>query len=108
MGYDFKGRWILLMSLMIKGIDLPGKNQTIFVEVFPNGKCAVMKTEKGECYELTTKGEAKAIQIPKDHGRLIDGDELMKRMKRDNPQTSKTKWMQILVKNAPTILEAEE
>ena len=35
--------------------------------------------------------------------RLIDADVLIERLKKDNPQTSKLKWAQILADNAPTI-----
>lgn len=35
--------------------------------------------------------------------RLIDADALIERLKNDNPQTSKLKWAQIVVDNAPTI-----
>jgi len=35
--------------------------------------------------------------------RLIDADALIERLKKDNPQTSKLKWAQILADNAPTI-----
>lgn len=35
--------------------------------------------------------------------RLIDADALIDRLKKDNPQTSKLKWAQILADNAPTI-----
>lgn len=97
------------MSLMLKGIDMPSKNQSIVIEIKPNGKCPMMKIEKGECYELTTKGEAEAIQIPKGHGRLIDADalELEKEVKlADDWKTAHE--IANCVKYAPTILEAEE
>lgn len=35
--------------------------------------------------------------------RLIDVDALIERLKKDNPQTSKLKWAQIVADNAPTI-----
>ena len=38
--------------------------------------------------------------------RLIDADALIERLKKDNPQTSKLKWAQIVADNVPTI-EAE-
>lgn len=91
------------MSLILKGIDLPTKKQkTLIVEIAWDGDVWV---DNHDHYELKYNS---AIQIPKGHGRLIDGDELAEHMKRDNPQTSKIKWMEILVKYAPTILEAEE
>lgn len=98
---------------------MPSKNQSIVIEIKPNGRCSMMKIEKGECYELTTKGEAKAIQIPKEHGRLIDADALETVFK----DMAKCEWNQKAfpiswayafedtideIQDAPTILEAEE
>ena len=106
------------MSIILKGLDMPSKNQTIVVEIFPSGKCAVMKIEKGECYELTTKGKAKAIQIPKGHGRLIDAsqpsEKIIKAMPRniyDERDEFYTEGLERAIEeivDAPTILEAEE
>lgn len=97
------------MSLILKGIDLPEKNQSIFMEIFPNGRCSIMKTEKGECYELKTRSEAKAIQIPKGHGRLTDKDELLSYLKKD-PLFSLVEQYGIsgVIESRPTILEVEE
>lgn len=69
------------MSIILKGIDLPEKeNRMYMMELYSDGHCSVAKIEDGECYELTIPSETKAIQIPKDHGRLIDGDELLQRI----------------------------
>lgn len=92
------------MSIILKGIDLPFGGYFEKVEI-------IFHRVGGwdhRRYVFANKSLDLIMQIPKPHGRLIDGDELMERMKRDNPQTSKTKWKQILAKNAPTILEAEE
>ena len=98
--------------MILQGIDLPSKNQSIVIEIKPNGICPMMKVEKGECYELTTKGEVKAIQIPKGHGRLIDGDALENTINydllhRDEDDGFSTKSIWSYIKNAPTILGAE-
>ena len=91
------------MSLMLKGIDLPTKKQkTLIVEIAWDGDVWVDNHDR---YELKYNS---AIQIPKGHGRIGDLDELAKHMKRNNPQTSKIKWMSIVTEGAPTILEAEE
>jgi len=107
------------MSIILERVDMPSKNQSIVIEIKPNGRCSMMKIEKGECYELTTKGEAKAIQIPKEHGRLIDADALETVFK----DMAKCEWNQKAfpiswayafedtideIQDAPTILEAEE
>lgn len=91
------------MSLMLKGIDLPTKKQkTLIVEIAWDGDVWVDNHDR---YELKYNS---AIQIPKDHGIIIDGGKLIERLKSDNPQTSKNKWMSIVTECAPTILEAEE
>lgn len=90
------------MSFIIQGIDLP-KEKDVVIKIKPNGK--VLKQLAFETVFVET--EAEAIQIPNDHGRLIDGDKLIERLKSDNPQTSKNKWMSIVTECAPTILEAE-
>ena len=91
------------MSLILKGIDLPTKKQkTLIVEIAWDGDIWVDNHDR---YELKYNS---AIQIPKGHGRIGDLDELAKHMKRNNPQTSKIKWMSIVTEGAPTILEAEE
>ena len=91
------------MSLILKGINLPTKKQkTLIVEIAWDGDVWVDNHDR---YELKYNS---AIQIPKGHGRIGDLDELAKHMKRNNPQTSKIKWMSIVTEGAPTILEAEE
>ena len=91
------------MSLILKEIDLPtDEKKPIKIEIWASGN--VWEETKGDFICM----ENSAIQIPKDHGRLIDGDKLIERLKSDNPQTSKNKWMAIVTECAPTVLEAEE
>lgn len=44
------------------------------------------------------------IEIPEPHGDLIDRDVLAERMKHDNPQTSKKKWLRVLAAFAPAVI----
>ncbi len=87
------------MSIILKGID--------------------PKTDYGLCI-LTIRGELitangkhiQAIQIPKNHGRLIDGDELLKRIEESPTFASKYKetaklFIRVYTEQG-TILEAEE
>ncbi len=91
------------MSLILKGIDLPtDENKPLIVEIWASG--TVWEEVEGDYMCM----ENSAIQIPKDHGIIIDGGKLIERLKSDNPQTSKNKWMSIVTECAPTILEAEE
>lgn len=86
------------MSLMLKGIDLPSENNSIIVEIFPSGECSTMEIEKGECYEFCLNGNTEAIQIPRDHGNIIDESKAVVTETIDG-------YYEI---TAPTILEAEE
>ena len=107
------------MSLILKEINLPKEGNSIIIEVFPCGSCSVMKVEKGECHELEIVSDVQAIQIPKGHGRLIDGDALktiFKNMAKCewNQKVSPISWAYAFedtideIEDAPTILEAEE
>ena len=103
------------MSIILKGIDIPEKeNRMYMMELYADGHCSVAKIENGECYELTIPSETEAVQIPKDHGRLIDGDVLRANF---NDQcvgecgccpSATENYDCGLITNAPTILEAEE
>ena len=101
------------MSLILKGIDMPEKeNRMYMMELYADGHCSVAKIEDGECYELTIPSETEAIQIPKGHGRLIDGDKIQdKAYKRYfNNTISSYGLFEVnrAIENAPTILEAED
>lgn len=57
------------MSIILKGIDLPNSGQIELI-IGPHGKV----------FSNTRGIYAEAIQIPKDHGRLIDADALFEAM----------------------------
>lgn len=86
------------MSIILKEIDLPKKNQTLIVEIHPNRHCSIMRMEQGECYDLQINSEVEVIQISTPHGRLIDADKIF----------TYGHWEEQAVSEAPTILEAEE
>ena len=62
------------MSLILKGIDLPEKNKSLYIRIF-NRKIEIVHMLNAYEVEHTN---AEAIQVPKDHGRLIDGDRFIK------------------------------
>lgn len=62
------------MSLMIKGINLPDKGDVICLEIYSDG--SVWDKSNWEPHPP----KASAIQIPKDHGRLIDGDAFIRHL----------------------------
>ena len=37
MGYDFKGRWVFLMSIILEGVDLPKGDEKLKIEIEPDG-----------------------------------------------------------------------
>lgn len=98
------------MSLILKGIDLPTKKQkTLIVEIAWDGDVWVDNHDRCELKYNS------AIQIPKGHGRLIDGDELRKEFNRTESGycggwefCDKPEDVQFLIDETPTILEAEE
>lgn len=64
------------MSVILKGIDLPNKGERyhIFIEK-DKLMCSKWKKTPSKMFEnYLGEIEIEAIQIPKDHGRLIDAD----------------------------------
>ena len=90
------------MSIILKGIDLPNcSNEDCIV---------VIRKDKAEVWQTGFKERTvEAIQIPKNHGRLIDGDELVKHLRKD-PLFDLVERYGIsgVIESRPTILEAEE
>lgn len=94
------------MSFIVKGVDLPKGGELLTVNIY-NGFITV--------YTVTPKDtviehKVEAIQIPKDHGRLIDGDKL--KLARHDIYVEEINYRHrcIHIENideAPTILEAE-
>ena len=84
------------MSIIIKGVDLPNcSNEDCIV---------VIRKDKAEVWQTGFKERTvEAIQIPKDHGRLIDVDKIVKEYYRNPTYPS----LCTILNNAPTILEAE-
>ena len=74
------------MSLILEGIDLPKKG-TIKLEIEPDGTVWA----EGKDWQSYTES---AIQIPKDHGRLADLDDLSARMYHEtfNTDTPLQRW----------------
>ena len=87
------------MSIILEGIDLPeevnGTKLTLELYVRSDGK--VLDDDLEEI--------AKAIQIPKGHGRIGDLDELQKAIRKDIMGGLNYEYF---IRNAPTILESEE
>lgn len=82
------------MSIILKEIDLP-----------PNAKVQIIVESPAESFRKQIP-KSKVIQIPKGHGRLIDGDELKANYTEDDDVY--TPWLRADIDDAPTILEAEE
>ena len=88
------------MSILIKGMDMPkASNEDCIAVIRSNGKVEVWQTG-------TREFEAKAIQIPTPHGRLIDADKLRENIEEVDRPDGYTALVHI--KYAPTILKAEE
>ena len=100
------------MSLILKGIDLPKDGETIVLKI--KGSKIYQEYPSRYKFQPTRIKDAKAIQIPKDHGRLIDADKLRRGFSRTESGycgywefCDKPEDMQFLIDDEPTILEAE-
>lgn len=96
------------MSIILKGIDLPKEGEWLEVIIKPT-KEVIVDTIRYRDNALLKTEYGSAIQIPKGHGRLIDGDELKTLFKGDAELDTYTAFhFQYAIDEAPTILEAEE
>lgn len=106
------------MSIILKGIDLPKKGEWLEVIIKPTKEVIIDTIRYRDNALLKTEYDS-AIQIPKGHRRLIDGDKLratLRRWTEDewNQKASPVSWAYAyedlidLIDDAPTILEAEE
>lgn len=97
------------MSLILKGIDMPKDGEMHRINIYDNGNTYIITSNR--LYE-TERKDIEAIQIPTPHGRLIDGDELKKRLYGYERWTgideAPYEYAEKEVYDAPTILEAEE
>ena len=94
------------MSIILKGIDMPKEDEVMVITVWGDDKEGTAFISNKEPYVTVP---INAIQIPKNHGRLIDGDELNKSVHEWNPvYTYGRSAFTREIRNAPTILEAEE
>lgn len=105
------------MSLILKGIDRPKMGEVRRIVIYDNGDVVVNEEgwDEDGCKYYKTSYDVEAIQIPKDHGRLIDA-ELLKDTIRDSvpaytigvkiPTFGDTQIMSA-IDVMPTILEKE-
>lgn len=93
------------MSLILKGIDIPTNGETLIVGIYGDGNVSI---EHSKPLVLAVDPNAEAIQIPKGHGRLIDGDELVKHLRKD-PLFDLVERYGIsgVIESRPTILDKE-
>lgn len=89
------------MSILIKGMDMP-KEEGRVLKIFPDGRVAINLNDN----------VAKAVEIPP-HGRLIDADALHYSRVRIYHEDGTVGGynavvMSAEIKDAPTIIEAEE
>lgn len=101
------------MSILIKGIDLPERNEFSDEGVAEFDYYAIR--EDGAVYRMIPLGDAKyspywignrmAIQIDRPHGRLGDLDILLEESLKEGAYNYVDSWQ---IAEQPTILEAEE
>lgn len=83
------------MSLMLKGIDMPEKGETLILKIKDS---RIYREYPRYKFQPTRIKDAEAIQIPQDHGDIIDVSKALVNETIDG-------YYEI---TAPTILEAEE
>lgn len=90
---------------------MPKDGESLRLEIFADGGIWV---DEGRRY--SRRNDA-VIQIPKGHGRLIDGDEVIERIRQIYSSIDEERWSEFGrsiyawlddLQTAPTILEAEE
>jgi len=87
------------MSIILKGIDLPKTGERVYAEIRPSGEVEYIAVTYDKDYTRSAKVErTNAIQIPKDHGNIIDESKAVVTETIDG-------YYEI---TAPTILEAED
>jgi len=88
------------MSIILKGIDLP-----------PNAKVELIVKSPTERFRKQIP-KSKVIQIPKDHGRIVDvggvRKELNEMLVEGETFVTAVEFAKLTIDNAPTILESEE
>lgn len=98
------------MSIILKGIDMPKEGELRLI-ISKNGMiCGAEYPKVRHTYPLNL--DAEAIQIPKDHGRIIDENEAIRGWCegcafKDTEECADCKDKE-MCKYAPTILESEE
>lgn len=93
------------MSMILRDFDLPKAGEVLILKIYP---------DRGVVVSPGTECEARdniVVPIPKRHGRLIDGDELLKRIEKSPTFASKYKetaklFIRVYTEQG-TILEAE-
>lgn len=90
------------MSILIKGINMPEDGGTIVLKIKGS---KIYREYPRHKFQPTRIKDAEAIQIPKDHGIIVDLDKV-KRKGIDDGYAFYVSWTDI--DNEPTILEAEE
>lgn len=89
------------MSIILKGIDLPKEGEEITLAIFHDGDIV--------SYKYWLPKEAEAIQIPKDHGRIVELKDIRYcALSSDGKSRELEFLLATQVEALPTILEAEE
>lgn len=98
------------MSIVLKGVDMPERCQdcpcaTCWDLYKYSTICAADEKEPDIIYDAILPS-CPAVQLPKKHGRLIDADELLERLKESGNYVSPA--VLSYIETAPTIIEAED
>lgn len=99
------------MTILIKGIDMPREGASLFIEVNPTGHIICQYSDDIVHYGYKNR----AVPVPTPHGRLGDLDALMELYEPAPEDVNEWEHYKTTIsvirqniKDAPTIIEAEE
>ena len=109
------------MSFIIQGMKMPqhnamhGDKDTIYraaVRVRADGTAdLIINYQGGYTFEENDLQRAPIVEIPTQHGRLVDADRMIAVMRSaagDDETTVPLSAVQCMIENAPTVIESEE
>lgn len=110
------------MSLLIKGMDMPkhaiknGTDDTLYrscVIVHPDGTAElILDSTFADMFGFEHNlNRFPLVEIPTPHGRLIDADAIMDLLEKSVPEKNRGHQFYVfrhMLRNAPTVIEAEE
>ena len=94
------------MSVIVRGMEMP-KHCIVCVLINAEDDCMAQEWQEWETWEEMRKG-CPLVELPKKHGRLIDGDELKTAFPAcDNSKPVTVACVRATINHMPTVIGAE-